>query len=366
MPQPKFRSGLDAFTPSAGGRFFASAMPRDQKRDMCRSLLAEFGVTNVNERHDELIHSCCLPFGAHKNGDRNASASLNYEKLTYNCLGCGSSGGLLWFMAVCRGESTRDSRDWLETELGLVDSEESVAKLLAWIDEMYKPQHRERVTIPKLAASVLKQYRFIHPYMTEVRGIPVDTYKAFNVGYGTFRLRVGDDYVQSERIMIPHFWKGDLVGWQTRRLNGDDGTPKYSSSPDLPKDVTIFNYDPTRAALVVESPMSVLSKFHCCPIIEATFGAKVTDKQIKLLAEHPDVTLWFDNDDAGYKATHHVADALQKYGVRTYVVPSTWDADPADLTDAEFGRLMGERVPYAIWREPTALSKYKREEPQWA
>jgi hypothetical protein len=357
---PDFRSGLSAYVPTSSGRFSASAMPSEQKKQMCRSLLAEFGVTHVNERHDELIHSCCLPFGAHKNGDRNASASLNYEKLTYNCLGCGSSGGLLWFIATCRGEDTRHSRDWLESELGLVDSEESLEKLLTWIDDMYASSTRDGVVIPKMARSVLQQWRFIHPYMTEDRRIPVETYKRFEVGYGTIRTPIDDGtFISSERIIIPHFWKGDLVGWQSRRLNKSDGTAKYLSSPDMPKDVTIYNYDPRRAAVVVESPMSVLSKWHRCPVIEATFGAKVTDKQIALLAEHEaGVTLWMDNDDAGWKATRRLGEALRPY-CPVFVIPSTWAADPADLDDTEFERLMGERIPYALWSEPEELDEWK-------
>src|SRR5205814_1612981 len=148
---------------------------------------------------------------------------------------------------------------------------------------------------------------------TEGRHIPADTLMKFNVGYGEFKLMVGDDFVKSERIIIPHFWKGDLVGWQTRRLNKRDGTPKYSSSQDLPKDATIYNYyGAAKPAVVVESPMSVLSKVHCHPGIEATFGAKVTDRQLELLSRHSETTLWFDNDDAGWEATEKVAYELLK------------------------------------------------------
>ena len=43
------------------------------------------GVGELIENGDEYIHSCPLPFGMHKNGDSNPSASLNKDTLLFNC-----------------------------------------------------------------------------------------------------------------------------------------------------------------------------------------------------------------------------------------------------------------------------------------
>lgn len=364
---PMFRRGVQ----ESRGPFVADALPDEQKRDLCRSLLAEFGVTSVTERGDELIHSCCLPFGAHRNGDRNPSASLNYRKLTYNCLGCGNSGGLLWFVGVCRGDDSAQARGWLDQQMGLTEDEEGLANFLRFIDALYSPDSSSRrpAPVPKMDPGILDRWRRIHPYMTDPppvgRGVPVETIKHFSVGYGEFRTNIGveeDRWITSERIVIPHFWRGDLVGWQTRRL-GNDGTPKYKSSPDMPKDSTIYNYDPRRpTAVVVESPMSVLSKHHLCPTMEATFGAKVTDRQVRLLAAHESaIILWFDNDDAGWKATRDVGDALSAYGP-VYVVDSPWAADPADMDRETFLGLLANPVPYALWKPPAELRPWEHQE----
>lgn len=338
-----------------------SIMPDTEKEQLCRTLLAEFGVTTISRVSDrgEMIHSCCLPFGAHRNGDSSPSASLNYKLLTYNCLGCGNSGGLLWFIATCRGTSSEDAREWLGKQTGVGD-EQDLAALLRYFDAIWSPKRVERPPLPKLEASVLEPWKLIHPWLTDVRHIPRETLIHFQVGYAEkYRLPVYNEkgevsgWITSERIVIPHFWKGNLVGWQTRRLM-NDGTAKYISSPDFPKDSTIFNYDPRRAALVVESPMSVLSKFHCCPIIEATFGAAVNDHQIRLLSEHARVTLFFDNDEAGWKATATVGEALLPYS-DVWVVDNPYNADAADLSDDRFGELMAGSVPYNVWKQPKKL-----------
>ena len=42
------------------------------------------GVGELIENGDEYIHSCPLPFGMHKNGDRNPSASINKDTFLFN------------------------------------------------------------------------------------------------------------------------------------------------------------------------------------------------------------------------------------------------------------------------------------------
>lgn len=342
--------------PRGGGGFAMAAMPIEEKRMLARSLLNEFGVTAVTERGRELIHSCCLPFGGHAHGDASPSASLNYEKLTYNCLGCGNSGGLLWFIGVCRGEDTDQSRAWLKDQLGHDDSSaEGVAKLLAFIEAIYNPEITEaQATIPKMSAHTLTPWLKLHPWVTEVRRVHPEVAMAFKVGYGVFRVPLGDDvWVQSHRIVLPHFWRGELVGWQTRRLT-DDATPKYLSSADFPKDLTIYNYRPRQNVVVVESMLSVLARNHMDPHIEATFGAKVTDRQLELLADHRTVTLWFDSDKAGWGATHRVARQLERY-CPVFVVNNPYSADVGDIDDATYQELLDQKVPYAMWQEPTNL-----------
>jgi DNA primase len=344
--------------------FEAVLLDDDAKESICRQLLSEFGVTHINRTaKGELIHSCCLPFGSHKNGDRNPSASLNFRKLTYNCLGCGSHGGLLWFIASCRGEDSAQAREWLEQQTGLGQTVMELPTLLKMIDEMYKPQVHRLPPIPRYDEAVLRPWthEVFHPYLTDglpeygVQGrhIPEQTLRRFGIGYT-------DHYTDgSERIIIPQWWDGHLVGWQARHVDAAGKSDKYKNSPDFPREQTIYNYDPHQiTALVVESPMSVLRHVHHMPEIMATFGAKVTDEQIRLLQVFPDVVLWYDNDTAGWHATHHIAQALAPY-TTVWVVCSPYAADPADLPDDEVCRLLNAMEPYVVWSPPTTLIPWR-------
>lgn len=341
---------MPRFRTKTASKFEASFLPDAEKETLARSLLAEFGATQVRPSGDELIHSCVLPFGLHKGGDSNPSASFNWRKLTYIChAGCGS-GGLLWLIATCRGTTGEDARGWLAKESGIGGVQELDA-LLAYLDATFERQPYAKHHIPSLDPRVLEPWKVIHPYLTEVRGIPEQNIIDLQVGFGEFEVRG----TTSQRIVIPHFWQGDLVGWQTRRLTSD-GTPKYLNTPEFPKDQTLYGaWHPKQEAVVVESPMSVVSKKHVVPNMVATFGATVTDRQVQLLASSPSVTLWFDNDDAGWQATHSVAKRLSSY-TQVWVVESYWQEDAADLTDQDVSSLLENAMPYALWSQPSVLT----------
>lgn len=285
--------------------------------------------------------------------------------LTGNCYGCGG-GGLLWFIATCRGTSSTEARKWLGDQTGMGADEQSLGSLLDVLDAIYgaKGKH-SAATVPKMDLRVLGPYLKIHPYMTDERHCDPEILQRFLVGYGEFRTNIGTPdepiWVTSPRIVIPHIWRGDLVGWQSRRLI-DDGTPKYVNTPDFPKDTTIYNYDGAfEPTVVVESTMSVLrhSKNHR---MVATFGASVTPSQIRLLGRADRAILWFDNDEAGWKATEEVGQALSDY-TTVYAVESPWAADAGDLPSDEVQRLISSAVPFSIWNRPSPSTITKWEAP---
>jgi len=326
------------------------ALPDADKLSLAQALLEEFGARVVRQPNvrGEIIHSCVLPFGLHAHGDAHPSASINYKKLVYNCPVCGA-GGLLWFVGTCRGTSSALTRDWLAAKATV--SVDDVNALLAYLDAVYNPVRANPEPIPRYSPRVLDPWRFFHPYMMEIRHVPIENMARFDVGYGMVQIT---PTLYSERIIIPHYWKGELVGWVSRRL-GNDGTAKYLNTEGFPKDETIYNYDPKLPTMVVEGQMSVLVHPDD-PHMEATFSASVTDRQVRLLAEHPEVILFFDNDTSGWKATEKVGTALMAY-TKVTVVQNPYDADPADMGD-DYRDLA--RVPFPVWEKPHGLASYAR------
>lgn len=361
--------------------FEPALLPLAEKERLIKDLLNEFGLTihTHSVRRSELIIPCTVS-SKHKDQARNPTGAVNYEKLTYKCLGCGASGGLLWFIAEHRGTSSKEAREWIGKETGTDGHLMELASLLKYFDALYEGRGK-RPPIPSFSERILEPWMMLHPWVTDPivydargrniggRGIPEETAIAMKVGYA-------EDFPYtktqtSERIVIPHFWQDRLVGWQTRRL-ANDGTAKYKSSVDFPKDSTIYDYAPRehRVAVVVESPMSALRHRHHHHM-PATFGKDVTDIQVKLLGRYEKVIFWFDNDPGGWGAYADRVDRqgevvepglLEKVAAMTdvWAIENPYHADPADLDDDMVDRLIEEAaVPWAVWQAPSVLTCHR-------
>lgn len=366
------------------GVFEPTLLPLAEKEHLVEDLLAEFGLRfTYRPGRGEYIIPCRISPG-HKNQDHDPTGAFNVEKLVYKCVGCQASGGLLWFIAWHRGVDTAEARTWLGKETGTDGHLMDLSALLRYFDALQAHQHREKAPLPSYSEKMLEPWDLIHPWVTDPpaydaqgrnvggRGIPEATVLKRRVGYA-MEYPMGHGKPPSERIVIPHYWKGALVGWQSRRL-ANDGTPKYLSTPEMPKDVTLYGYDPEAydTAVVVESPMSVLRHDHHLHQV-ATFGANITAFQVRLLGRYRRVIFWLDNDPAGWDA---YADTLDQRGNITepgileqaatmtdvWAVCNPYHADPADLDDATAERLVAEAVPWVLWRPPTVLLCHRCEQ----
>lgn len=342
----------------------ALQLPIEERKRICLELMTEFGAQNVSIKGDEIIHSCNLPFGNHVNGDRNPSAHLNFRKMVFGCWGCGGGGFLWWISTMLGDENGYLARDALARVTGL-RGDTSAEDLMAFLDQLFAGEDDAPTiqTMARYEPSVLDKWKGIHPYLTEFRGIPEQNVIDSRVGHGIIDVRINDStFVRSNRIIIPHFWRGDLVGWQSRRMS-DDGTPKYVNTPAFPREHTLYNYDASqKSVVVVEAPLSCVAQRHNIHL-ESTFGAAVTLKQMDLLAQHDQVILWMDNDGAGWQATEKLCEYLGARVPRLFVVDSPYAADPADLTSFAFRFGLAQwSQHWTLWQRPTTLEEYHREE----
>lgn len=326
-------------------------LPLVIKEQLCMDLLTEFGAEAIRHRpgRDEIIHGCLVSPGAHTDQARNPTASINYETLTYNCLGCQERGGLLWLITTVRECSYAEARDWLAKVTGTGGHVMPLAKILEFFDALYL-EHRRAVP-PVYAESVLEPWlggAQGHPYLVG-RGIGEENITTLKLGYDT----------SLNAIVIPHFWRGKLVGWQRRNLGAG---PKYVSTEGMPKETTIYNQRPEHdRPLIVESPMSAVRHAHAVPI-QATFGASITDQQIAaIMKDHPEgVVFWMDNDPGGWRALEGsqsvpgVIERASRYGT-VWVVDSPFSEDPGGLPTEVVQALYEEAVPGSVWSRPQAL-----------
>lgn len=305
---------------------------------------------------------------------------LGGNVLTGNCFSCGSGMGLLALIKTCRGIDEFRAHDWVMSSTGLGGSDFDLAAAHAILDALEAPEAPPE-PMPYMSPRILAPWqKVVHPYLTEPRsasgrGIPYQNVVDLGIGYADqYPLGKGADGRDrySKRIVIPHYFKGKLVGWMTRRLF-DDGTPKYLNSGGLPRDRTIHGYDPDReVAVLVEAPISRARHYHHLPM-ESTMGDMVTERQRWLLAHHKVVVCWPDPDEEawgqllghdveewhrGETRIRHVPgliELMEPY-VEFRVVPSDWSVDPADLDDDALAEeMVAASVPGALWAPPSRL-----------
>ena len=299
------------------------------------------------------IGHCFDPYGYHKHGDRTGKFIVYREDQKASCFVCG--GFTLESLVAVVRECTEDEADeWLDQyREGHEQSDEGFLREIK--DKLdYKYTKRTR-SMPIFNENVIS--KFI-PYddwpdiaedWAEARGITKKTVERFKIHFGRIRRSpprgVTDKPYLGEAIVIPHYWKGKLVGWQDRWLS--DNRPmwlqKYTNTVDFPRDSTLYNYDNARASLdpvvLVESGTSVLFLEENGVSAMATFGSKVTAKQLKVLRSfHQGIVLARDNDKAGEQWARTIHSYVDQY-------VDTWDIPPVIIEGPNDGSDLGSLAP---------------------
>lgn len=312
------------------------------------------GVGELIENGDEYIHSCPLPFGMHKNGDSNPSASLNRETLLFNCFTCGG-GSVIWLVQNCLNITREEAITVLKdevTELKVISIEDFTKKL----EETFAHTSAAKVDIPVYSDNLLKRWEGECDYLT-VRGVSEAVQREMRTGVERARPEFaktpqGQETVLVDRVVLPHFMKGKLVGWVARKIEDVPGVPKYRNSKGFPRGSWLYNLDNNLESdhvYVVESPMSVLVlKSRGIDNVVATFGAKVDKQQIDLLRRFSKVTIFMDGDAPGRAATEHLVDELSHY-TKISVIDTPDEQDPATLesipeAESAFGWAMKKKM----------------------
>jgi DNA primase len=317
------------------------------KRLDARRVLEFYKAENCSEQANkdgttEIVHSCLLDRVKphHANGDQNASAACNIDKKTYVCYSMGYGCDL--FHLIKKLEGKENFAEALTIIGGMLtgatmegtDFKEQLGKVFE-----YSPR---TMTLPHYFPSVLAKWLQPHDYWA-TRGVTPTTVEALQLGYDP----------EEHRVVFPHFFGEELVGWQKRVLpETAPPFPKYKNSWGFPKSDTLYNYDTASKhprVCVVESPMSV-AKAHSLgvPNVMATFGAKVSLQQSKLLRDFERVYLWFDRDPAGLNGERELASMLYRHTDVHVVIPD-FNRDLADCDNLEeIARKIGGAVPAAL------------------
>ncbi|MHB8648588.1 MAG: DNA primase [Gaiellaceae bacterium] len=316
--------------------------------------------------------------------ERTPSFTVTPARGTFKCFGCGEGGDAISFVTKLESvdfvgaieslakrfgvqieyeeispeaERARRRRDRLGA---LLERATSFYERLLWDGDAAAPV-REYLASRGLGEEVCKQFRLGY-----APGGPTLVRRAVGEGYERDELlaaglanRRGNDYFQRRLVFPLADARGNVRGFQARKLHDDDPLQaKYVNSPEselFRKGDLLYGLDTARQpiaredrAVVVEGNTDVLALRQAgfAPVV-ASMGTALTEAQLKELGRLTKrLFLCFDADAAGQEATLRGMQLAFDRGFDVQVVPLPAGTDPADDPDA-FQRHLGDPVSFA-------------------
>lgn len=183
-----------------------------------------------------------------------------------------------------------------------------------------------------------------------------------------------------ERIIFPiHGLTGNVIGFGARILRSDDKLAKYLNSPEseiYQKSRVLYGLFHAKQAIVkhekcylVEGYTDVLG-LHQAGIenVVASSGTALTTDQVRLVKRFtPNITILFDGDEAGIKASMRGIDLILEEGLNIRVVPLPEGEDPDSfsrkLSSTEFKEYIRENETDFISFKTRLLLKEMERDP---
>ena len=310
----------------------------------------------------------CCPF----HNEKTPSFYVSPVKQIYKCFGCGKAGDPVRFIMDIEGISYPEALRWLAKRYGITIEErvytdeqlaqqnekESVSLALQFATNYYIKQLLETEEGQSIGLSYFRERGFsAQTIQTFELGYSPDAWDAFtshalSQGYsleilekaGLTILREGKKPMDRfrGRVMFPiHQMSGKPIAFGARILKNDPNAPKYLNSPETPvyhKTHVLYGISQAKAAIrqadrcfLVEGYTDVLA-LHQAGIqhVVASSGTSLTKEQIQLIRRFtPNITVLYDGDAAGIKASLRGIDLILEEGmnVKAVVFPDGDDPD---------------------------------------
>lgn len=340
-------------------------------------VLSDLDIEITDVARGEHWASCPLP--THPGADAKPSFSVNEQTLLYNCFVCNEGGPLPLLVASMQDLETDEdgtrwnkALEWLlpfsDADVREDDDDGFMEQLERYLDRNeVRTVHARKVEMPYYSRRIIERLDYAPLDLLSKWQIEHEaTVEQFDIRYepSRYRSKAGKEYY-GPALLIPHFYRGDLVGYQERWLDEErpKWIPKYTNSDNFPKADTLFNWDGAKEearrglpVLVVESTMTAIRLWEIGYAAVATFGASVRDEQIRLLSTFHagGVILAFDSDPAfrntkgewiegaGKKAFATVSARLLDLGIPVHTIEVTSDSkdDLADLSEEQIHALI--------------------------
>ncbi len=302
--------------------------------------------------------------------EKTPSFTVSPAKGIFKCFGCGKGGNSVNFIMELEQLSYPNALRWLAKKFHIEIEEKEESQ-----EEKALKDERESMMIVSAFAQkyfsrfLLKENegRTIGLSYLRERGIRDDIITKFELGYCPdgkdtftqaaqregykmdFLEKTGltikrDDWVRDRfggRVIFPvHNVAGRVIAFGGRTLTNDKKVAKYLNSPESEiyhKGRTLYGIYQAKRQMtnqdkcyLVEGYTDVLS-FHMAGIenVVASSGTSLTIDQIRLIRRFtPNITIVYDGDDAGIKASLRGIDMVLEEGINVKVLPLPRGEDP--------------------------------------
>ena len=320
-------------------------------------------------------YQACCPF----HNEKTPSFVVSPSKGVYKCFGCGKGGNAVTFVMEHEGVSYPEAlkmvakrygieveeREQTEEDVRRNNDRESMFALNGWVAEYFS----------KYLVSNTEGRSIGYSYFAQKRGFTDATIRKFGLGFCSAK---GDEMTKAalaagykqefllstgltlkresdgrlydrfrDRVMFPvHNISGRIVAFGGRTLRTDGKVAKYQNSPEseiYSKTRELYGlYFAKKAiqqqeyAIMVEGYTDVIS-MHQAGVenVVASSGTSLTQDQIRLLNRFTrNITIIYDGDSAGVKATLRGVDMILKEGMNVRIVSLPPEHDPDSFARA--------------------------------
>lgn len=314
----------------------------------------------------------CCPFHNEKTG----SFTVSPTKGIYKCFGCGKGGNSVNFIMEHEQLSYVEALRWLAAKYNIIIEEKELTD-----HEKQEKSERESMLIVTNYAEEFFMYQLFHTdegksvglgYFHR-RGLDDKTIEKFGLGYcpeawdGLTKAAIEKGYkkeflvktgltIESDRGLFDRFrarvtfpirdLAGKIIAFGGRIMTNDKKSAKYLNSPESEiyhKSRTLYGIYFAKKSIVqhnrcylVEGYLDVIS-FHQKGIENtvASSGTSLTIEQIRLIRRlTPNVTIIYDGDAAGIKASLRGIDLVLEEGLNVRVVSLPEGEDPDSYAQA--------------------------------
>lgn len=310
----------------------------------------------------------CCPF----HQERTPSFAVSPSKGYYKCFGCDAAGDAITFIREMEGISFVEAVKYLAHQYGIPVQENTNQTK----EEQLQAQHEKDslYILLNLAKEYYSHNLWQHPAGQQIaqayfqkRGLTAPFIQQFELGYSLDHWQAFHEYAQQKgyspalleqvglirrkedqiydyfrgRLMFPiHNIAGKVIGFGARVLAESTNQPKYLNSPETiiyhKSDILYGIYQAKNKikqadnCFVVEGYTDVIA-LHMAGIenVVATSGSALTQGQIRLISRFTKhLTLLFDGDTAGMKASLRGIDTILAMGLHVKIVLLPANEDP--------------------------------------